>query len=245
MSAADSMLLIEDLHLQVGKKTVLRDLNLEIKEGEIMVMFGPNGAGKSSLLMAIMGFPGYRVIKGRILFRGRDLQGMSIDRRARLGIGLMFQRPPTVRGVKVRRMLELAGGRENADRLAEELHLSDFLNRDINSGFSGGEIKRSEVMQLRAQAPALALFDEPESGVDLENLVLVGKSINKILGVGHRKKRKKSALIITHTGYILDVVDADTGCVLVNQRVHCVHNPREIFKQIQSIGFEECRLCQE
>ena len=162
-----------------------------------------------------------------------------------MGIGMMFQRPPTVRGVKLRQMIEIAGGRENAETLASEHRLADFMNRDLNSGFSGGEMKRSEIMQLRAQAPDLALLDEPESGVDLENLVLVGESINKILKVDQKQKRKKSALIITHTGYILDFVAADKGCVLVNRTIRCVHNPREIFQQIQKIGYEECLLCQK
>jgi len=195
--------------------------------------------------MAIMGFPEYRVTRGRIIFKGKDLKGISIDRRAQMGIGMMFQRPPTVRGVKLRQIIEMAGRRENAEKLAAEHRLAEFMSRDVNSGFSGGEIKRSEVMQLRAQAPDLVLLDEPESGVDLENLVLVGKSINKILEVDQKQKRKKSALIITHTGYILDVVEADKGCMLVNQTIRCVHNAREIFKQIQDIGYEECLLCQK
>jgi Fe-S cluster assembly ATP-binding protein len=117
------------------------------------------------------------------------------------------------------------------------------MDRDLNLGFSGGEMKRSELMQLRAQGPDLVLLDEPESGVDLENMALLGRSINNLLGEGRKQRRSRSALIITHTGYILDFVEADRGCVLLDRRLQCVHNPREIFKQIKKVGYQECLKC--
>ena len=243
MKEKKPLLQVENLHLQLAGKKILRGLNLEIGTGETMIMFGPNGAGKSSLLMAIMGFPEYRVTKGRILFKGKDLKGLTIDERARLGVGMMFQRPPTVRGVKLRQILELNTSPGGAGKLASEHNLSPFLDRDLNLGFSGGEMKRSELIQLRAQSPDLVLLDEPESGVDLENMVLIGDSINKLLGVELKQKRSKSALIITHTGYILNFIEAARGCVLVNRSIRCTHNPREIFKQIQKIGYGECLIC--
>ncbi|GAH84671.1 unnamed protein product, partial [marine sediment metagenome] len=137
---------------------------------------------------------------------------LPIDERARLGIGIMFQRPPTIRGVKLRQMVDLMKqGDFDADREAGKLNLKTFLGRDVNLGFSGGEIKRSELLQLLAHSPQLSLFDEPESGVDLENIVLLGKIMNRILN----KNKGNAGLIITHTGYIFDYVRPDEGCILV------------------------------
>ncbi|MCR4393138.1 MAG: ATP-binding cassette domain-containing protein, partial [Dehalococcoidales bacterium] len=142
------MLDIENLSVEVEGKEILHDINLHIRTGETHVLFGPNGAGKSTLLSTIMGFPKYRVIRGRIIFNGKDITGLPVDERARLGIGMSFQRPPVVRGVKTRDVLAAClkqrGDGEMIRKLAEKADLVDFLDRDINYGFSGGEIKRSE-----------------------------------------------------------------------------------------------------
>ena len=173
------MLEIKHLTVAVGKKEILHDINLTIGTGETHVLFGPNGSGKTTLLMAIMGFPKYRITKGSVLFNGKDVTRLSLDERARLGIGMSFQRPPVVRGVKTRDMvaacLKGRGEEESIKQLAGRADLADFLDRDINYGFSGGEIKRSELMQLLAQKPELTLLDEPESGVDLVNIALIGE----------------------------------------------------------------------
>ncbi|MDD5475577.1 MAG: hypothetical protein PHU03_03580, partial [Syntrophales bacterium] len=134
------------------------------------------------------------------------------------------------------------------------LNFTEFLDRDINVGFSGGEIKRSELLQLMAQKPDLVLFDEPESGVDLENIALIGTSISELLQRDHRpspiktareikEARTRMGLIITHTGFILDYVTADQGQVLYDGVLACKSNPIEIFKQIKKIGYEECVRC--
>lgn len=174
-----NMLEIKRLTVAVDDKEILRDVNMTIKSGETHVLFGPNGSGKTTLLMAIMGLPKYRVTKGRILFKGKDIMGLSLDERARLGIGMSFQRPPVVRGVKTRDMvaacLKGQGNQEDINQLAEKSDLADFLDREVNYGFSGGEIKHSEMMQLLAQKPELTLLDEPESGVDLSHEAAVGK----------------------------------------------------------------------
>jgi len=174
-----NMLEIKRLTVAVDDKEILRDVNMTIKSGETHVLFGPNGSGKTTLLMAIMGLPKYRVTKGRILFKRKDIMGLSLDERARLGIGMSFQRPPVVRGVKTRDMvaacLKGQGNQEDINQLAEKSDLADFLDREVNYGFSGGEIKHSEMMQLLAQKPELTLLDEPESGVDLSHEAAVGK----------------------------------------------------------------------
>jgi Fe-S cluster assembly ATP-binding protein len=151
------MLEIKHLNVAVEGKKILHDVNLRIDTGETHALFGPNGSGKTTLLMAIMGFPRYKVTKGEILFKGQDITRLGVDERARLGIGISFQRPPVVRGVRTRDMVSAAlrgrGDEKTIDALAERADLTGFLDRDINYGFSGGEIKRAELMQLLAQKP--------------------------------------------------------------------------------------------
>jgi Fe-S cluster assembly ATP-binding protein len=242
------MLKIKDLSVAVEGKEIIHDVNLTIQTGETHVLFGPNGAGKSTLLMAIMGSPKYKVTKGSISFKGRDITGLALDERARLGIGMSFQRPPVVRGVKTRDMVAAClkghGDGETVEKLAERTDLKDFLERDINYGFSGGEIKRSELMQLLAQKPELTLLDEPESGVDLVNIALIGELMNDLLEKNCPiQYRKCMGLIITHTGHILDYVNARTGYVMCDGTIGCVGDPHEMLATIRERGYDECIKC--
>ncbi|AFV11169.1 FeS assembly ATPase SufC [Thermacetogenium phaeum DSM 12270] len=250
------MLRIEDLHVEVGGRPILKGVDLHIKPGETHVLFGPNGSGKSTLLGAIMGFKRYRITGGRIVFKGEDITNLSVHERARLGIGVAFQRPPVLRGVSLGDLLRVTGnGRKDIDELALPLHLETFLERDVNYGFSGGEVKRSEMLQLLAQSPDLVLLDEPESGVDLENIATIGEAINQLLwkdGIRgqhcsrreFKEGRQKAGLIITHTGYILDYVPADLGHVLFDGRLSCSGlNPRELLGCIQKVGYADCLHC--
>ena len=245
---SEPMLVIKDLAVTVGDRQILHDVNLTISKGETHVLFGPNGHGKTTLLMAIMGVPRYMVTKGKIIFKGQDITNMPIDERARLGIGMSLQRPPVVRGVKTRDMISAcARGRrskEELEAIVRSTNLSELVGRDINYGFSGGEIKRSELAQLLAQQPDLVLLDEPESGVDLVNIALIGELINTLLEKKHPiRERERSGLIITHTGHILEYVDARTGYVLLGGTIICEGDPHEILKTIVSKGYEECRKC--
>ncbi|HEX73600.1 MAG TPA: ABC transporter ATP-binding protein [Dehalococcoidia bacterium] len=242
------MLEIKQLTVAVEDKEILHDVSLTIKTGETHVLFGPNGSGKTTLLMAMMGFPKYQVTSGSIIFRGMDITGLPLDERSRLGIGISFQRPPVVRGVKTRDMvsacLKERGGEEIISKLAKKADLADFMDREINYGFSGGEIKRSELMQLLAQKPELTLLDEPESGVDLVNIALIGELINELLEKDCPIRfRKCMGLIITHTGNILDYVNALTGYVMYDGRIGCEGDPHEILKTIKEKGYEECIRC--
>ncbi len=242
------MLKIKDLSVTVEDKEIIHDVSLTIKNGETHVLFGPNGAGKSTLLMAIMGFPKYKITRGSIHFKGKDITNMSVDERARMGIGMSFQRPPVVRGVKTRDMVEAClkgrGDEEDIEKLAEKTDLRDFLERDINYGFSGGEIKRSELMQLMAQKPDLTLLDEPESGVDLVNIVLIGELMNDLLEKNCPiPERHCMGLIITHTGHILDYVNARTGYVMCDGTLGCVGDPHEMLATIREKGYNECIKC--
>ncbi len=240
------MLHIEDLHVNVGDKEVLHDINLHIGEGETHVLMGPNGSGKTTLLMTLMGFSNYHIIRGKILFKGEDVTHMHADERSKRGIGMLFQRPPTISGLKLGKLLTAISQDKTTDvgTFAQSVHMDGFLERDINKGFSGGEIKRSEVLQLMIQNPDFLMLDEPESGVDLENISLIGSAIGSLLEKEKRiVKRLKSGLVITHTGYILDYLDADKGHVMCDGEIKCHGNPREILKDIKQRGYRECLEC--
>ena len=241
------MLEIENLHVEIEGREILHGISLQIKPGETHVLMGPNGSGKSTLLMTLMGFEVYKVTEGSITFNGVDVTHMPVHERARLGMGIMFQRPPTISGLKLGRMLEVIGGNKesvNIPAAIDQMNMQDFMNRDINRGFSGGEIKRSEILQMMVQDPTFVMLDEPESGVDLENIHLMGEAIGNLLQRHHRFiNRKNCGLVITHTGYILDYLDVDRGHVMINGEFKCQGNPREILKLIKDKGYNECLKC--
>lgn len=243
-----SMLEIKNLNVSIADKEILHDISLSIKAGETHVLFGPNGGGKTTLLMTIMGAAKYKVTKGSIIFKGRDITGLPTDERARMGIGMSLQRPPVIRGVKTRDMVAVCAhgqvGIEGIESLAEKGNLTELMDRDINYGFSGGEVKRSELVQLLAQDPDMVLLDEPESGVDLVNIALIGELINEVLQKEHPiRDRRHAGFIITHTGHILNYVNARTGYVLLDGRIICDGDPHEILDTIKSKGYAECRKC--
>lgn len=241
------MLQIKDLSVEVERKQILHNINLSIKPGETHALFGPNGGGKTTLLMAIMGFPRYKITRGQIIFKDQDITRMSLDERARLGIGMSFQRPPVVRGVKTRDMVKAClGNRGDGEiivQMSERLKMGELMDRDINYGFSGGEIKRSELLQLIAQSPDLVLLDEPESGVDLVNMSLIGQMINELLQKDLKRQRTRSGLIITHTGHILDYVHASKGYVLLDGTIACEQDAFEVLDSIKDKGYEGCVKC--
>ncbi len=246
------MLEIKDLTVEVEGKEIIRDLHLNIEEGEVHVLFGPNGCGKTTLLMTLLGFPSYKVTRGRITFKGVDITNLPTNERVKLGMGMSFQHPPEIRGVKLGDMVNIAQGRkeeeidEDVIALAKRLNISiDFLNRDVNLGFSGGEVKRSEILQLLAQAPDFIMFDEPDSGVDVENIELIGKIISELLDRNKMpSKREKSGLIITHSGSIMRHIKADRAHVMLGGRIACSGMPDEITKNVMETGFERCvELC--
>ncbi len=246
------MLEIKDLHVEAGGREILKGVSLTIAEGETCVLFGPNGSGKSTLLAAIMGYGHCTVTKGEILFKGQDITHMGVDERARLGIGMMMQRPPNVAGVKLGDLVRAAAGNDpNATKDAESFKMDNFLERDVNVGFSGGEIKRSELLQLSAQKPDFVLLDEPESGVDLESIDLIGRKVHDLLYMksgkkgcdGSRCARHVSALVITHTGQILDYIGADKAYILQNGVIRCSGRPTDLLKDIRERGYKECISC--
>ena len=246
------LLEIENLGVEVAGKRVLKDINLSIEEGETHVLLGPNGAGKSTLFLTILGFPQYNVVQGSIKFKGQDITSLTTAERVELGIGVSFQIPPSIRGVSVRDLLKIVSNQDmdeelnpRMQELAKQLKFSDeFLDRDVNLGFSGGEVKRSEILQLLAQMPDFTMFDEPDSGVDIENVELLASEIGTLLDKDKpQRSRKRSGLLITHLGYILNFVSADKAHVLIDGVISCSGNPSEILEDIRKNGFNGCVEC--
>lgn len=242
-----TLLEIEGLAVSVDGQEILSDIDLVVREGEVHVLLGPNGGGKTTLLNTIMGMPAYRVTRGAIRFGGRDILGLEIDERARLGIGMAFQRPPAVRGVKLAQLIEVARAERHSDTpiegLTRNLKLEKLLDRDVNMAFSGGETKRSEMAQLLAQDPELTLFDEPESGVDLDNIAVVGEAMNSLLKDTSNDGKSPAGLIVTHTGHILRYVEADIGHVLLDGTLVCGGDPVELLADIERSGYQKCAEC--
>lgn len=231
------MLELRNLTVAIEDTPILQDVDLTLPEGELHVLLGPNGSGKSSLLATIMGLPPYRIVSGEILFDGTPIQNLDLNERAELGIGLAYQRPPSLDGVTVRSFAAALGAADRLDAEAAALDLTGFLARDMNVGFSGGEIKRWEVLKLVLQDPRLLLFDEPESGVDLEHVIAVGDAIRRVVSAPDRKGRPCSGLVITHTGLILNHVQADRAHILKDGRILHSGDPQALFGHIQKEGY--------
>lgn len=240
------MLEIKDLSVEVDGKDILKGVDLRIEEGESCALFGPNGSGKSTLIQAIAGNPKYKVTGGKIFFNGKDITEMRADERVKEGIGVSFQQPPAVRGVKLLDLLKrICPDEDRIKSVASELNMSQFLERDVNLGFSGGELKRSEMLQLLLMEPKLSLFDEPDSGVDVENLELIGKAMNVLLKREKPRVRKASGLIITHLGSIMEYILADRGFIMLDGTIVCSGNPQELLENIKEKGYEECVRCRQ
>ncbi len=246
------MIVIESVNVSVNGRRVLSDINLSIEKGETVALFGPNGSGKTSLLKTIMGIPDYKLDTGRILFHGNDITKLSTDERARMGIGMAFQRPPVIRGVRLGDVMRICMKKKGnfqekkITSCAEGLDMLDFMEREINLGFSGGETKRSELLQLQAQQPDFIMFDEPDSGVDLESITLVGKVINKLLQKDRKANRRTTAgLLITHAGFLLDYINADRAYVMFRGSILCSGNPRDLLEDIRARGYEGCITCRK
>jgi Fe-S cluster assembly ATP-binding protein len=240
-----SLLEVKDLSVKVEGKLILNNLTFNLKDGKSHILFGPNGSGKTTLISTLMGLPGYEVVSGQILFRGVDITNKGVDERAKLGIIVSFQNPPEITGVKLGDLLKLCLGKTTNDEFSpdelaqiEAFHLTSFLNRDVNMGFSGGERKRSEILQLIFLKPTLLLLDEPDSGVDVESLKMIATEIQNYV-----EKSGSSALIITHKGDILEYIKASYGCILLNGQFHCFKDPMRIYEDIKRLGYEECVAC--
>ncbi|MHA1229452.1 MAG: ABC transporter ATP-binding protein [Candidatus Helarchaeota archaeon] len=243
----DYILEIKDLTVKVENEIILYDLNLKIPKSESYILFGPNGSGKTTLINSIIGLPEYKIINGQIIFNGKDITYLPIDERIKLGISMAFQNPPEIKGVKLIDVIKFCLGKKPEDCLEEEhyqliekFRLSPFLERDLNVGFSGGERKRSEVLQMLLLKPRLVLLDEIDSGVDIVSLKLIANEVQEYI-----ETTGASALIITHQGEILNYIKAKKACVLLNSSIYCYADPKDIFKTIKEVGFQKCIECKE
>lgn len=215
------MLEVEDLHVRVGEKDVLKGVSLRVAPGELVVLLGPNGSGKSTLLRTVMGDPRCRVVSGRVLLGGEDITGLPPDERARKGLFLAFQSPPEIDGVTLASLLLRASGRERDVRafseltsLASRVGLNpSYLSRPLNVGFSGGERKRSELLQALFLDRKYLLLDEVDSGVDVDGLRTIADILNDLRSSG------KGILLVSHNPHILDYLSVDRVLVMRDGRI--------------------------
>ena len=242
-------MLLDVINLNAGLedgKQILNDLNIQIGQGEIHALMGPNGAGKSSLGNTLMGNPVYKITGGKIVFKDTDITEESADKRARLGMFMSFQQPLEIPGISleafIRSAIQQITGehvklfhfQKELQRCMELLDMKpEYAKRDLNVGFSGGERKKAEILQLLMLKPAFAILDETDSGLDVDAVRVVAKGIAE-----YRKLTNGSLLIITHTTKLLEGLNVDKTHIIV--KGHIVKTgDGQLFKQINEKGFEE------
>jgi Fe-S cluster assembly ATP-binding protein len=243
------MLIIDNLHASVGEKPILKGLSLTVPAGEIHAIMGPNGAGKSTLSNVLGGKPGYEVTAGSVTFRGEDLLALEPHERAAKGLFLGFQYPVEIPGVSNVQFLREALNAQRKARGEEPLSGGEFLKlakdkagllkmdmemlkRQVNVGFSGGEKKRAEMVQMGILDPAFAVLDETDSGLDIDALRIVGAGINAIM-----RSPDKGVLLITHYQRLLDVVKPDKVSILAGGRIVETGGP-ELALRLEAEGYD-------
>lgn len=234
---------IVDLYAQVEDKEILKGVNLEINSGEVHAIMGPNGTGKSTLSAIIMGHPKYKVTSGDILFDGKSILDMPVDERARLGLFLAYQYPTEISGVTnsdfVYQAMKANGSTESVykfalkyDKAIKELKMSkDFATRYLNEGFSGGEKKRNEILQMKMLKPKIAILDEIDSGLDVDALRIVGENVSSMVNENF------GCLLITHYERLLDYIHPDFVHVMINGKIVKTGHD-ELIKKIDNEGYD-------
>lgn len=240
---AEKLLEIKDLHAGVEDKEILKGLNLSIGKGEVHVILGPNGSGKSTLMNIIMGHPKYQVTSGEMFFEGEDLSSLKTFERTRKGLFLSFQTPEEIPGITVENMIRTAKQavtgqkvklfpfRKELKAMMQELKMKpEYAERYMNVGFSGGEKKRNEILQLLMLQPKLALLDETDSGLDVDAVQIVSEGVAKF------HNSENSCLIITHNTRILEKLHVDKVHVLINGKI-VEEGGAELIDDINHRGF--------
>jgi len=240
---ACNLLEIKNLHVNVGEKLILRSLDMTINAGESHVLLGQNGTGKSTLAAAIMGSPSYTISDGSIIFNGEDITHMQVDKRAKLGVFLSFQNPIEVPGVTLENFLRSAVGAVTGEmprlmKFQKELFSAmdslgidrAYASRELNVGFSGGEKKKAEILQLLMLKPKLAILDETDSGLDVDAVRVVSDGINRY------RNSANALLIITHNKRLVDDITVDYVHVLDNKQIGRTGS-RELIDLVADSGF--------
>jgi len=243
---------IQNLHVQAGDKQILKGLDLTVTNGEIHALMGPNGSGKSTLANAIMGHPGLEVTEGTITYKGEDITEADPDERARMGLFMAFQYPVAIPGVTITKYLRMVLNAHREARGEPEISLKDFRKtveaameltnvpkefaaRYLNDGFSGGEKKRLEILQLALQQPRLAVLDETDSGLDIDALNVVAHGVNTVA-----KKSDMGVLIITHYQRILHLVEPQRVSIMFDGRIVKEGGP-ELVERLEREGYAQIR----
>lgn len=247
--AEGSKLVIEDLHVSVEGNEIIKGLSLEVKAGEVHAIMGPNGSGKSTLAYTLMGHPRYDVTEGSVTLDGEDLLDMEPDERARAGLFLAFQYPTEIEGVTVANFLRTAinarrgpgneiSVSEFAKKLREKMELLDmdpsFAQRYLNDGFSGGEKKRNEILQMAMLEPTFAIMDETDSGLDIDALQIVSNGVNQLKGP------HMGVIVITHYQRILRYLEPDFVHVLIDGRI-VRSGGKELAEELEEKGYDWIR----
>jgi Fe-S cluster assembly ATP-binding protein len=240
----DNVLVVDDLHVNVAGKEILKGVDLEVKQGEVHALLGPNGSGKSTLAYTIAGHPKYEVTQGRVLWQGQNILELEPDERAKLGVFLAFQYPTAIPGVSVANFLRLAVKNVHGDVPAikfrrdmratmTELRMDDkFATRHLNEGFSGGEKKRAEILQLAMLKPKMAIMDETDSGLDIDAMRIVADAINKL------KTPEMGLIIVTHYNRVLGYIRPDRVHILSDGRIVQSGGP-ELAERLEKAGYDQ------
>lgn len=241
------MLEIKDLHVSVEEKKILKGVNLKLEQGKVHALMGPNGSGKSSLANVIMGNPKYEITKGQIFYNGEDITKLNPTERAKKGLFLSFQYPSEIEGVTISNFLRTALNSLREEKELEKISVLDFHNllkeklallkmnedfsgRYLNQGFSGGEKKRSEILQLAVLDPKAAILDESDSGTDIDALRVIASNINNFVN------KDKIILIITHYKRILEHVKPEKLSVMIDGKIAIEGGP-ELVDQLEERGY--------
>lgn len=248
MTSSSPLLVIEDLHASAGAVAILKGMNLTVERGQIHALMGPNGSGKSTLSNVLLGHPSYEVTSGKVYYKGEDITEWTADERGRAGMFLGFQYPEEIPGVSVLNFLRTAlSNRTGTDYTVLELRLKvaeamkelgmdqSFADRYLNEGFSGGERKRNEVLQMTVLDPELAVLDETDSGLDIDALRTVAEGVQRL----HNDER--GFLIITHYQRMLDYITPDVVHVFVDGTVVDTGGP-DLAKAIEESGYDDYRV---
>ena len=238
-------LIIKDLHVSIEGKQILNGVNLVVKQGEVCALMGPNGSGKSTLAYTLMGHPRYTVDKGEVWYKGKNILEMPPDERAKLGLFLSFQYPQEIPGVSVSNFLRTAYNAvkptpisvpDFVKLLREKMKMlkidDSFSRRYLNEGFSGGEKKRAEILQLAVLQPDMAVLDETDSGLDIDSLKVVAEGVNTLLGP------HMGVLVITHYQRLLNYITPDRVHIMVKGRI-VKSGGKELAHELEAKGYDE------